>query len=175
MMKNLVIVLILLCILGCRTKLSSKSLNREYEAEKIDKVLFSDLPIEVKDTISKIYEAVVSENPTPCDYSTVKRYPRDILLDTNYSMKDYRHVNRKYWDHDAKFLERNGTTFSIGSKKFFIPIENPSVFKMILFQGQLYVMGESTKKHPQIFDCKDPNYLRVYYEDYYFWVINLEK
>lgn len=174
-MRVVISVLFLGCLLGCRVKLSSESLNRKYKAEKIDKKLFQDLPVEVKDTISGIFQWFINENSSPCEVSSIKLYPKHIVLDSNYSSEGFNHVNRAYWAHNAKFWQRNGTTFLINKQKFFIPIECPYIINMTIFQDQLYIMGELGKEHEMVFDCKSPDYMKVYYEDYYFWIIDLKK
>lgn len=164
-------------MLGCRNILSKESLNKKYKNKKIEKIFFSDLPPQVKDTISNIFEWYIIANPAPCGKSSfpLKMPPHFIDLDKKYVINDLRNVNRAYWNSDAKFWERNGTRFTIGKNKFFQPIECPYILNLTVYHGQLYVMGELSKEHVQIYDCKDPNYLRVHYQDYYYWVIDLEK
>lgn len=172
-MKNIfyffLIVLLNSCAIGFR-KLSNKKLEKQKKHDRVEIVMFNNLPNPVADTLKKQYEKYRVENRGK--HKTEYDLPAFITFDPY--LQGY---TIKYQDFNSeKFRLPFGYFFRFGENRFFIPYsEHQLQYPFVYYDGYMYISGKDFGiSKAQIYNINDPDYCRIEYQNIGYWKIKIK-
>ncbi len=171
-MRNLYLFLILFTT-GCSSiyTLSEEQLDKDTSKGKILKLGYSELPEAVKDTVRGTFEWFRRVNLQTKSNESSIYYPQMVSLDTNIRFENYAYKGSFEKKTVYGPFYRDGEFFTIGNRKFKIPMVSSQLLR-IIYRQKLYLMGDPADVEVSY---KESEAHTVQYERFRYWVIDLKE